>query len=188
MIVIGLVGPKRSGKDTVAEYIVQKYGAKSHAHSEIYNEILRLLKISNTRMNIIKLVGLRDVFGSNVLIHALNKKIQEDKAELEVVTGIRFENELENIKTYPQSILIYIDAPVEQRYERQLLEKQYQGDSTMSFEEFKEIEAKQPTETHIAELKKKCEYILLNDKGREELFEQVDNILERHEIKLKNKI
>ncbi len=185
MKIIGLVGPKRSGKDTVAEYIQEKYGAKIHAHSEIYNQILKLLKIPNTRMNIIKLVGLRDVFGADVLINALNKKIREDNAELEVITGIRFQNEFDNIKAYPESLMIYVDAPVEQRYQRQLLNHQYQGDQSMSFDEFKDIEAKQPTEVHIAELGKKCEYILLNDNGREELYKQVDNILKQHEIKPK---
>lgn len=185
MKIIGLVGPKRSGKDTVAEYIQEKYAAKIHAHSEIYIRILRLLKISNTRMNIIKLVGLRDIFGINVLINALNKKISEDDAPLEVITGIRFQNEFDNIKAYPESLMIYVDAPIEQRYQRQLSDHQYQGDTSMSFEEFKEIEAKQPTEIHIAELGKKCEYILLNDKGKEELFKQVDNILKQHEIKPK---
>ncbi len=183
MKIIGLVGPKRSGKDTAAEYIEQKYGAKRHAHSEIFVQLLDLLGVEKSRDNIIKLVGLREVFGDDVLINAINKKIQEDNSELEVITGIRFENEFENIKKYPGSILIYIDAPVEKRYKWQLDDNQYSGDSTMSFEEFVEIEKTKETEVHIAELGKKCEYKLLNNGSKEELFSKIDGILEQHEIR-----
>ncbi|MEK7652148.1 MAG: hypothetical protein AAB351_03040 [Patescibacteria group bacterium] len=183
MKIIGLVGPKRSGKDTAAEYIEKKYGAKRHAHSEIFVQFLNLLGVENSRENVIKMVELRKVFGEDVLINAINKKIQDDSAELEVITGIRFQNEFENIRKYPGSILIYIDAPIEKRYKWQLEDNQYSGDSTMSFEEFVKIEKTKETEVHIAELGKKCEYKLLNNGSKEQLFSEIDKILKEHEIR-----
>ena len=173
---------KDQAKDTTAEILRKEIWGKRHAHSEIFVQFLNLLGVENTRDNVIKMVGLRKVF-EDILINAINKKIKEDNSELEVITGIRFKNEFENIRKYPGSILIYIDAPIEKRYKWQLEDNQYSGDSTMSFDEFVEIEMTKETEVHIAELGKKCEYKLLNNGSKEQLFRQIDKILEQHEIR-----
>ena len=173
---------KDQAKDTTAEYIEEKkYGANVMLILKFLFSFY-LLGVENTRDNVIKMVGLRKVF-EDILINAINKKIKEDNSELEVITGIRFKNEFENIRKYPGSILIYIDAPIEKRYKWQLEDNQYSGDSTMSFDEFVEIEMTKETEVHIAELGKKCEYKLLNNGSKEQLFRQIDKILEQHEIR-----
>jgi dephospho-CoA kinase len=42
-VVIGLIAQKLAGKDTVAEYLIKKYGAVSYAGGHILNYPLRLL-------------------------------------------------------------------------------------------------------------------------------------------------
>ena len=178
MIVIGIVGLKGAGKEVVAEYIAKKYGGIKHAHSEIYHQILAVLKIPDQRMNLIKLFELRKVFGENVLVNALNKRIREDNVKLEVITGIRFPNELENIKKYEHNFVLYISAPMDIRFERQRKRGQYAGDDIMSYTEFTRIDTEEPTEVLIRSLGEKADKEIVNEGSLEELYAKVDSIIE----------
>ena len=177
-MIIGIVGPKKVGKETVAKYLSIHHGFKTHSHSEVLREILGVLNQPLTRMNYIKLVSLRKTFGEDVLINALNKKI---RAALEthpvVVTGVRYRNEFDNIKSYPESAVIYIDAPVEKRYEWQKnSEPDKSDDAIMSYDEFQSIELKE-TETGIAELGVLADYKIENTGTKEDLYRRVDQII-----------
>ena len=177
-MIIGIVGPKKVGKETVAKYLMQHYRFKAHSHSEVLREILSILNQPLTRMNYIKLVSLRKTFGEDVLVNAVNKKL---KAGLElgpvVVTGVRFRNEFDNVKYFPDSAVIYIDAPPELRYEWQKnAAPDKADDAVMSYEEFQSIEMKE-TESGIAELGVMADYKIENTGTKEELFKKVDQII-----------
>ena len=178
MIVIGLIGPKAAGKDSIGSHIVKKYGGKKHSHSETLDEILHVLRIPNTRENVIRLVALRKNFGDDVLINALNKKIKLDHTDIIVVTGIRFENEFKNIRSYPKNAIIYVNAPPEQRYQRQSNRNYRADDPTMSYEEFLSLE-KRETEIHIHNLGEKADFKILNTCSEQELFAKVDDIIKK---------
>jgi len=171
--IIGLIGSKVAGKGTVAACIKCKYGAEVLNHSDILYQILSMLSLPSTRENAIKLVALRKTFGEDTLINALNKKISEAKSKLIVVTGIRFENELANIRKYSQNAIWYIDAPLELRYERQCARRERDDDSTMSYEEFLKLESK-ITETGIEELGRKADIIIDNSGSLEDLYKKCD--------------
>ena len=176
MLVIGVIGTKGSGKDTLAGHIAKKYHGGHHAHSEIYREILEVLHMPNSRINLIKLVELRKVFGENVLVHALNKKLLEEKRDLQVVTGIRFANELENIRSFDHNIVLYVDAPIELRYERHMHRKQSAQDEDVSFADFVKTEDLE-TERHIVELGKQADYRIENAGSLGEFLKQADDIV-----------
>jgi dephospho-CoA kinase len=177
MKVIGIIGSKGSGKDTLASYISKKYGAGHHAHSEILSDLLTIIRVPKTRMNKIKLVQLRKAFGENVLINALNKKLVQENRDTQVITGIRFDNELENIRQYDRNLVIYIDAPLEKRFEWQKERKQYAGDEDMSFEEFVRIGEKEETEIHIQRLGQLADHRIENDADLQTLYTKVDEII-----------
>lgn len=177
-MIIGIIGAKKVGKETVAKHLVHKFGFHSHSHSEILREILGILNQDLTRMNYIKLVALRKTFGEDVLINALNKRINSDLEKGPVViTGIRFQNELDNIRAFPESKIIYITAPVEKRFEWQKQHgKDKSDDSSMEYAEFNRIESEE-TEVGIKELGVKADYHLENHGDRDELLQQVDQII-----------
>lgn len=177
MIVIGIIGPKASGKDTIARYIAEKYHGKNHSHSEILSDILDILSMEKSRENQIKLVALRDKFGTDVLMKALNKKIRNDNVEVEAITGIRFENEYENIRSYPNNKIIYIDSDVEVRYKRQLERNEKADDSTMTLEKFLELE-EAVTEQNIRTLGEKADFKIFHNGSPEELYPKIDEILQ----------
>jgi dephospho-CoA kinase len=176
MIIIGIIGPKRAGKDTIAKHIARKYNGKNHSHSEILYRILEIMHLEPSRENAIRLVQLRKVFGENILVQALNTKIERDHAELEAITGIRFQNEFDNIRSYPQNKIIFVDAPLETRFRWQHEDGEKSDDETMSFVEFIEME-KRETEIHIKELGKQADYHIENNGTQAQLFEQVDKIM-----------
>ena len=176
MMVIGIVGPKAAGKETVANYIAGEYKGRAHSHSEILDDILAVLNIPNTRENEIKLVALRKTFGPQVLTNALNKKISAENYPVQVITGIRFDSEFENIRTYEKNAVIFIDAPLEKRYEWQSKRKQKSDDQNMSYEQFMQLE-KRETEVNIIELGKKADFKVENTGSTEQLYVQIDAIM-----------
>ncbi len=179
MLVIGIIGPKASGKETVAHYIERNYEAKAHAHSEILEDILNILHIPNTRMNLIRLVMLRKTFGPEILSHALAKKISTENAPVEVITGVRFQSEIDHIRSYPNNLLIYVDAPIEQRYNWQLKRFQKSDDAGMTFQEFSRQEEEE-TESGIKALGASADIKIDNIGTEAELFAKIDAAVKKH--------
>jgi dephospho-CoA kinase len=174
--IIGLIGPKVSGKGTVAAHIEQKYGATVFHHSSILYQVLSMLSLPGTRENAIRLSALRKTFGEDTLINALNKKIAESESKLIVVTGIRFENELKNIRKYANNSVWYITAPLETRYARQCLRDEKDDDQTMSYEEFLKLESR-ITETEIENLGRQADISIDNQGSIEDLYKKCDEIM-----------
>ncbi len=176
MTFIGIVGPKGAGKDTIAVYLKDHYGAKIHSHSEILDDILNVLYLPNTRDNAISLVELRKIFGDNYLVNALNHKIEADQGDLKVLTGIRFKNEYDNARNYPNSKIIYVDAPIELRYKYISGRRQRVDDNKTSFEHFQALE-KRETEIYIKDLGTQADFKIQNDQTLQYLYGEVDKIM-----------
>jgi dephospho-CoA kinase len=179
-MIIGIIGQKKAGKETVAKYLAHVYGFKLHAHSDVLREILGVLNQPLTRMNHIKMVALRKVFGEYALVNALNKRIQTDLENGPVVvTGIRFQNELDNIKQYPDSKLIFIDAPAEKRFEWQKHDSaDKEDDGSMQEDEFHRIDKNEETEVNIVKLGELADYKIDNSGTKEDLYKKVDQIMQ----------
>lgn len=176
MTIIGIIGPKAAGKDTIANYILARHPGGSHRFAEILDDILISLSLPITRENEVKLVHLRDVFGPNTLPKALAKKISAENNDLVLITGIRFQNELDFIRSYPSNKVIYVDSDLKNRYERQITRRQ-KADDMISYEKFIETERAR-TEVEIEPLKAQADFVVENNGSQEQLYEQVDRILQ----------
>jgi len=115
MIIIGLVGKKRSGKDTVAGFIKElypmpEYIVVNHAHADsLKGEIMEACGVSlqfieqnkDVFRPMLQWWGTdfrRGLYSNNYWIDRLNKKIVCSEADILVVTDVRFHNEAKNIK------------------------------------------------------------------------------------------
>lgn len=175
-MIIGLVGEKLAGKDTVANYLESKYGAFSIKFSQILDEILELLDFHKTRRNEIDLgLGLRNIFGSEVLYKVLVKRLKESHAEISVVNGLRMDEQEKAVRDLSAKI-IYVTAPLDLRFERYQKRHEKVDDATMSLEQFKEQE-KELTEIGIPDLGKKADFKIENTGSLEELYKKVDEII-----------
>ncbi len=176
MIAIGLIGPKAAGKDTVASYIQNKEQALVYRFAGILDEILIILTLPITRENEVKLVHLREVFGENVLLEALRKRISQEQPELAIILGVRFQNELDFVKSFENNKLIYVDADMPTRYQHQIQRKQ-RADDQQSYEDFVKAEQAR-TETEIGALKAQADFIVENNGTPEQLHEKIERILQ----------
>ena len=176
MIVYGLVGFLASGKGTVGKMIAEAENIPLYTYGNILRaELVRQGKPA-TRENLQRLVtGWRQEKGNDVLA----KKVIEGITGSAVVDGFRSPDEVRAFrKTFGGGFkLIFVDAPIEVRFER--AKKRNRAGGPGSFEEFKAAEEK---EAHneafgIAECIKSADVRLDNSGSVEELKEKISGLL-----------
>jgi len=178
-IIIGLVGSLASGKETFKKYLVEKYNAKDCRFSSILRDVLERIAVSNSRENLQKISTLLRVnFGENILAKAIAKDASKLDANIVIVDGVRRFTDIEHLQELPNFILIKIDADPRIRYERMKLRNENEGDAQKTFEEFlKDHEAE--ADKQIPEVMKSAQYSINNDGTLEDLYFQIDKILEQ---------
>ena len=141
---IGIGGTNASGKDTLAQYLVEKHGYLFVSTSDMIREeamkregnILRptLVKVSNQ---------MRAERGAGVLVELCVEKFKKSGNKVGLVaSSIRTKGEVDEIKKQ-SGIIIFTDADPKIRYER--LKSRQRADDFITFEEF---EAQQQAEWH----------------------------------------
>lgn len=184
MLVLCLTGEKLGGKTTFSQYLADNYDAEHYRFSGILDDLLARLHLPNSRDNQIAIVqSLRKEFGTELLAHVLKKDIQKQEKEIAVIDGIRFEEELHILKNLSNFHLVYITAPLEERYKRAKNRGEKVGEENQTFEDFKAQE-EAPTEQKIKALGEDAEFKIDNDATLEDYFHQIEKVYK--EIKQKN--
>ena len=173
--IIALTGIKRSGKDVVADYISQNYGYK---HVKISSKLKSVVKTafdlvdddveSSAKDEINKRLGvtprrLMDFLGTHVFQYEINKIIpnmgrtywikdllDKHKSVPLVISDLRFEHELDQIKQHSPSLILKIDRN-------------------------NDVDESYVSETEINSLN--YDYKITNDKTLQDLFKTVDKLL-----------
>ncbi len=175
-LVIGLVGKNGSGKTTVSKYLQDGYGGKEHRFSQILMDILDRLYLPHERTYLQKLgKSLRAELGPDVIANAFKKDLEKEQSDLLIVDGIRYENEVALLKSFENSCLIFVTAPLEIRYER-CVARGEKGEGKITYEKFLENEEAE-TEKRIEMIGKGADYAIDNSGALDELFEKVDGII-----------
>lgn len=174
-IIIGLVGEKLAGKDTVANYLVKNYGAFHVRFTHILDEILNLLNLPISRRNEIDLgLGLRKIFGNGVLGKAVLERANRSKPKMVVINGIRMD-EMKNIKKAGAKI-IYVTASPQIRFKRYKHRHEKADDAVMNYRQFISQE-KEPTEIGIPALGAKADFKIVNEGSLGKLYGQVEKVI-----------
>jgi len=166
-IVIGLVGESGVGKGTFTQAVkkvLSKQGIKTETvrFSDLLKEILDLLFIPATRINLQDLaIILKNHWGLDVLPNAISQRIKKSKAKIIFLEGLRWQKDEELLRSFENSILIYITAPAKTRYDRMLARNEKIGESTMSWAQFLK-ESKKPNELMISEIGSRADLKLVN--------------------------
>jgi dephospho-CoA kinase len=176
-LVIGLVGHIGSGKTSVSKYIQEGYAAKEHRFSQILMDILDRLYLPHERTYLQNLgKSLRAELGEDVIVNAFKGDLEKDQSDVLIVDGIRYENEVELLKGFKNSFLIFVTASPEVRYER-CLSRGEKGEAEITYEQFLESEGAE-TEKHIEAIRGSADYIIENSGDLDELYKKVDEIME----------
>ena len=177
-MIIGLTGENCSGKGTVAEHLKEK-GFYFLSLSDILREELAAEGKGITRVNLIEKGNeLRGKYGPAVLAKKTLEKLEKDKNY--VIDSIRNADEAKEIKTRPNTFLIYISAPAEVRFGRMKARGRESDPQTFdAFRKIEELEMKneEKTKQNLLEAFEIADRKLINDGDTELLYEKTDQLL-----------
>jgi len=185
-MIIGVTGCYASGKDTVGDYL-KGQGFLHISLSDMIRVELRRQKKPITRENLIMMGNkMREDFGNGALAHKAVLAFEEFKNH--VVTSIRHPEEINTLRQRKDFVMVFVDAPLEIRYNRTLARAR-EGEKTTSLDEFK---ANEEREMHgdgagqqLLRCKQMADIILRNDADISALHAKLDKILAIHLEKFK---
>ena len=176
-MIIGLVGHPSSGKDTVAKYLVDKYGFTHVSTSDLLREYVRKEGLGEPTRELLNKVGtfVREKNGADYLV---SLGLQNNAPRI-VISGIRSLSEGNKIKS-SGGYIFALYAPIELRYELSRGRGRV-GDGT--FEEFKTIEEKEsrntdPNAQNVEGVMALADFTADNISGLDTLYKQIDLIIE----------
>jgi dephospho-CoA kinase len=176
-IILGLAGEIASGKGTATHYIKEKYNGSTHRFSTMLRDVLDRLYIEQTRESTSTLSTiLRQNFGEDIMAKVIFHDVKNDSNMIVAIDGVRRKADIKYLKELPEFKLIYIEATMENRYERIHVRGENADDNQKTFEEFKHDHERE-TELQIKDLGSIADFVIDNNGTIEELFEQVDKII-----------
>lgn len=181
MKIIGVTGTNASGKDTVAEYLRDKYGFKNYSLSDEIRIELTNKGLDHSRENLIRMGNeIRENYEANELALRAIKRIKDDNITNVIITSIRNPAEVEEFKKdFPSFKLIFVDAPIEIRYERSVARGKV-GDGE-NLEDFKDKEAREldggTKGQRLIATSKLADFKIINDKDLEYLHKETEKVL-----------
>lgn len=120
MILIGVIGFKKSGKDTFADYLVSQYGFKKYAFADPVKDICQVMfQLEQQQLHdpdkkemidprwmmsprqMMQKIGtdmVRTMLGDDFWVHHMDLKVCKEKAQRIVISDVRFINEAKWIK------------------------------------------------------------------------------------------
>ncbi len=176
-LIIGLVGENGSGKGMFIDLLKEIAAPKNVvriASSDLLNETLNVWDIERTRRALQDLaIIMNGHFGDGTLSHAVEKRIKETKGDIIVFDGMRWPSDVEMLKTFPHTLLVYITADLKIRYERTKKRKEKVGESSTPFEQFL-IEEKIKTELEIPSIGAQADAKIENNGTVEEYRKKIE--------------
>lgn len=176
--IIAVSGELAAGKDTVTEYIMERYGATKFGFSDVLRDILNRLYLPQVRANLGNLAEtLRSTFGKDILAKAVVQDMAKRGGEFAVIDGVRKKEELDCLKVLPNFHFIYVSSDLRVRYDRIIKRGENSDDQTKTFEEFVE-DNEHASDTDIPMLKEYADSQISNNGTLQELYAQVDAVIE----------
>lgn len=182
--IIGLVGETGSGKDTIAEYLRDNFGAQLMRFSDPLKDTLSIYfdKLSKDDQAWLYEV-FRERFGDDVLSKAIQKRVEDIDEGLVIINGLRMPSDYDFMQRFPGSKILYVTAPSEMRWQR-VTGRGEKTDDNISFEAFQELDTRS-TEVHIPEIGAKADWTINNTKDLDSLLAAADSVME--ELKIERK-
>ncbi len=179
-LVIGIVGEKGGGKETVGNILIELLSPKRVIRvrsSDILRETLIQWDIPLTRHNQQHVaIVMNEGFGLGTLSKAVRKRIDVLDADIVLFDGIRWESDAELLHAFTHHKLIYVTADAKTRYERSVRRNEKADESSVTFQQFMQEELAR-TETNIPTIGKTADYTIINEQGPGELKEEIRKII-----------
>jgi dephospho-CoA kinase len=180
MRVIGLFGLIGSGKDTVSEYIQQKYGYAHISMGDIVRELATQQGLEPNRDNLARVQREQaQKHGIKWFAEEVVRRIRSNKWQKVVISGIRRPEDAEVPKRAfgKDFILVQVDADPKIRFER--MKSRARVGDPKTLEEFLHQEELDKKAFNFEKLKTYIDYTVTNNGTREQLQSQVDALLKK---------
>ncbi len=178
--VIGIIGPAAAGKDYAATYIAKKMKIPIYQISGEIKKMATERKVSLDRESLIQFGReLTSKYGDDYLA----KKVLDDHHEQTIImVGMRQLGQIDYLRKNSKLTLIGINARPEIRFKRIKNRGNWGDPSTL--DKFLEIEEKDDGKSvqRISECMKKADYLIVNEKEKKELEEEIDRILQKEKL------
>lgn len=177
-IILGIAGEIASGKGTTAQYLVKNHNASTHRFSTALRDLAKRMYLEESRENLQKLSTIfRENFDDNILSMVIYKDVENDNNQVIAIDGVRRMADIEFLKKIPEFKLVYLDASMENRYQRITKRGENVDDNSKTFEEFKKDHERE-AELQIKDLKNQADFVIDNNGTLEELYAQIDSIIQ----------
>jgi dephospho-CoA kinase len=163
---VGVVGENGAGKDTFTTFLTAAAApltVSKHRFSDVLYGTLNSWGIETTRANLQNMAIIMDrQFGKGSLTRAAQARIRSDKSDIAVIEGVRWKTDVPMIRSFKNSLLVYVTAKPKVRFERMRFRGEKAGENSVSFKQF-ELEEKAATELQIPEIGSKADYKIENN-------------------------
>ncbi len=178
-IILGITGKIASGKTTVAKYIVKKYNGNSHRFSTVLRDVADRMHLEKNRKNLQKISTIfKQNFNEDILSKVIFHDVDNDKHKIIVIDGVRRLSDVAYLKKLNGFKLIYIKTDIKKSYERILTRGENSDDINKTFKDFQK-DHKREAEIKIKNLKKDANIIIDNNGNLDELYSQIDEIINK---------
>jgi dCMP deaminase len=180
-VIIGLTSFIGAGKTTTGDFLVKK-GFVFYSLSDVIREEIRNRGQEITRDRLVEVGNeLRKKFGSSVLADRIIAKIEHAPDKDYVIDSIRNPAEIQALKKRNDFRLVFIDAPVELRFNR-IRERQREKDPR-TFDDFKraedkEMHSKDSSSQQLLSCKQMADMVIVNDASLNALYKKIDQVVE----------
>lgn len=173
MLVIGITGPRASGKNLAAEWLGKTYGCRVLDYTEdVLAPLLQKEGKAVTRENLSALsTGLRERQGNDVLTRMLAQRIGAGRY---VISGIRFPEEVAYLRQRfgRHFLLVAVSASARNRYER-AKKRGTRGEGSLSEQAFRTMD-RLPTERRIRAVMREAAVSLTNNGSAAAFLRRLD--------------
>lgn len=177
-IVIGLVGETGSGKDTVAHYLKRRYDVDMLRFGRPLKKALDLFFDKSSKEDQAWLYHMfKERFGEDVLHKGVVRYVSQHNGIM-CVNGMRMMMDLEFIRSFENSYIMYVTADQKLRWKR-VTSRGEKSDDDQTLEEFKEFESKSETEKAIPMIGKDSDFVIKNEGSMDDLLWQVDDAMKK---------
>ncbi len=183
-IIVGITGTIGAGKGTIVEYLLKNKGfVHFSAREDVINKEIEKRGLPITRDNMVLVANdLRKNYGPSYVAEELFKMAQNSDKNC-VLESIRTVGEVESLRGKGEFYLFAVDAERKTRYSRIQKRKNAQSDD-VSFEKFveqEEVEMKSddPNKQNLSKCIGMADYFFDNNGTFEDLYKQVDEVIEK---------
>ncbi|MFA5357465.1 MAG: AAA family ATPase [archaeon] len=182
-MLLAIVGLNGSGKDTVANYLMDNFGFAHKSFSKLIRSeaLCNGLKSDERKVLVSFANNMRRAAGAGYWAKKI--LLDYDGASNLVLTSIRNPAEVREIKLRG-GIIVEVYAGAKKRFERASKRGQYAGDLKMTFNDFKEAEQRElkssdPSKQQLAACISLADYRLNNNGSQKDLEKKINSLLKK---------